>query len=80
MEKEFQHTKKPGSSLFLGSTNDVLLEFHGEWISVYQIRNDSNTKFVQEIKRENNISVPIYFTPDFRKFLLIEEPEDTEIN
>lgn len=46
VEKEFQHNKQPGSSLFLGSTNDVLLEFHGEWIGVYQIRNDSNTKFV----------------------------------
>ena len=35
VQKEFYHNYKPGSKVFLSSSNDILLEFHEEMIQIY---------------------------------------------
>lgn len=74
VEKEFYHNYKPESVVYLGSQNDLLLEFTAEWINVYHIRDDKNTEFLDEIRRENQMmaETPIYFTENFRKYLSFE--------
>jgi hypothetical protein len=72
LEKEFYHDYKPGSKLFVGSSNDVVLEFYQDFIDIYQIRNDNNTQFVQNIKRMCDVDVPCYFSSDFKRYIGFE--------
>ena len=48
--KEFHHKYKPGSKLYLSSTNDILLEFTADVINIHRIMNDSSTSYIDEIK------------------------------
>ena len=44
--REFYHNYKPGSKIFVGSQNDLVLEFTEEYINIHHIRRDGNTEFV----------------------------------
>ena len=74
VEREFYHDYKPGATLFVGSANDILLEFTEDWINIYQIRNDNSTQFLDEVKRDMmaNADVPAYFSPDFKRYLTFD--------
>jgi hypothetical protein len=48
VEREFFHKYKPGSRVFLSSTNDVLLEFHQDTFQIYNIRDNNYSERVKE--------------------------------
>ena len=50
IDKEFYHNYRPGSKLYLGQKNDVLLEFTEEIISVYQVKHDKTTLFICDFR------------------------------
>lgn len=72
VEKEFYHNYKPGSLLFLSSTNDIVLEFSCETIEIFNIRENGFTERVDEIKRMEGLSVPTYFTDDFKRYITFD--------
>jgi hypothetical protein len=69
IQKEFYHNYKPESTLFLSSTNDIILEFTSETIEIFHIRENGFTERVDEIKKMEGLQVPAYFTEDFKRYM-----------
>jgi hypothetical protein len=75
VEREFFHNYKPGSRVFLSSTNDILLEFHQETIQIYNIRDNNYSERVDEAKKPSHLGVPVYFTQDFKRYMAFSREE-----
>jgi len=72
IEKEFLHKEKPGSKVYLGNNNVLLLEFQEDLTSIYQVKHDQTTSFIADISKFNNMWCPKYFSPDFTRQLKFE--------
>lgn len=73
VEKEFYHNFKPGSQVYLGSSNEILLEFFEETIQIYHVRDNGYSDRLHEIPRMSNLTVPAYFNKDFKKYMLFRQ-------
>jgi len=73
IEKEFYHEPKSGSKLYISITNDILLEFNEDDVSVYQIKNNKTVIFIDDIKNFYRTDCPKYWSRDFKTYLNFQQ-------